>query len=211
MRHSSPSHSRCRLKIGRRSLGSVKHAVETAAAILERLAVPVRRKVELEPDRRCLRVHRRDLADQAAGVRQGARAVGGADQRRRVDPRATVRQGGALAQPASRPAAKAEIEQARRMILPECACATILSHPFIHRRLRNETDPRPACRARFRPRRVASPLGSFGARRRVAEQVFERKPGLGSIDIEIPVDRDNCLDPEAGTRFGERCVGEVER
>lgn len=45
----------------------------------------------------------------------------------------------------------------------------------------------------------------------MAEKVLQRKPGLGSIDIEITVDRDNGLDPEAGTRFGERCVGEVER
>ena len=58
---------------------------------------------------------------------------------------------------------------------------------------------------------AGSPPGSFGARGRVAEKSLQRKPGLGSIDIEITVNRYNGLDPEAGTRFGERCIGEIER
>ena len=45
----------------------------------------------------------------------------------------------------------------------------------------------------------------------MAEKVLERKPGFGSIDIEIAVDRENGLDAEAGTRFGERRIGKIER
>ena len=66
-------------RIGRRqSKPGDQHAVEAAAAILQRAAVPLDREIHLEFDRRRIRISRRDLAEHLAEFR-----IGRGDARRR--------------------------------------------------------------------------------------------------------------------------------
>ena len=76
-------------RIGRRqSKAGDQHAVEAAAAILQRAAVPLDREIDLEFDRRRIGIGRRDLAEHLAEFRIGRR-----DPRRRRRPSSATASG----------------------------------------------------------------------------------------------------------------------
>ena len=50
-----------------------------------------------------------------------------------------------------------------------------------------------------------------GLKKALVPRALRSRHKLADSLIEITVNRYNGLDPEAGTRFGERCIGEIER